>query len=947
MGGPQQNEFLIEARERLTEVCDQLIRLERAAGEEAISRVEQIFRAVHSIKGGAGFFGLRVVEQLAHRMESLLEAIQGGTVATGSAVVDLLLAATDRLTALLDDVENSNSANTTRILSEMDAILAGETPGPAAEAPVDSLRIEAPVTSEPQVVPVAAPTTHEFEVSVDLSHCQSLGLSPLDVVTRAESMGRIVHGSIELEPTDSAASPPQEPIVWHATISSPLSADEFHRQWGLPPAPSMQPTPGPAKDRTEAAAPSAAETATETAPAPARATIRIPVDLVDRLMTLAGELVLVRNQSRRFSDQDQPIPGPVMQRLNAVTSEFQETVLQTRMQPVAHLFNKFPRLVRDLGRQLGKQIELRISGAEVELDKTIIDALSDPLTHLVRNACDHGLETSDERVRAGKPAGGTLHLSARHFGDQIWIAIEDDGRGIDRDRVRAKALQQGLRTEEELAKLDDREILSLILLPGFSTAAKVTDVSGRGVGMDVVKTNLTRLGGGIEIDSRHGSGTTFILRLPLTLAIIPTLLVTVGDQRFAIPQKDLEELIFVGAEQSQVQLESTPEGEMLRLRGRLLPLLQLRSLLSRSHWEPSKPAADEDHPPLVAVVRAGTRRFGLVVDRILTSEEIVVKPMHSSLRRLAMYSGATILGDGRIALILSAEGIARSSRIRFHADADDRPSASLVASTNGQRVLCVTLLDGDPMAVPLTRVQRIVMVSPRQIERVAGEPFVLIDQSPVRLVVPRGEIPPADHPPLFVVLPRKSTEPLGWIVREIIGTEEIAADASHRDATGRTTVLIAGKITEVAGYFPALSESESATDDDDEYASRHVLLVDDTQFFRDVVGQFLAENGYDVMTVNDGKAALAALVAKEFDIVVSDLEMPTMDGWTLARNVRRDPRYQHLPMVALTTLSGPEAVARSVAAGFDAHEVKLDRDALLATVRRLLTSAALLAGGAT
>ena len=370
-------------------------------------------------------------------------------------------------------------------------------------------------------------------------------------------------------------------------------------------------------------------------------------------MTLAGELVLVRNQTRRFAEGSQSLPGPVVQRLDAVTAELQETVLQTRMQPVGNLFGKFPRLIRDLARQLGKEIEFEVSGTEVELDKTILDALSDPLTHLVRNCCDHGIEGPDERQAQGKPRVGHIWLGARHLGDQIAIVIRDDGRGIDREAVTRQALQQRLRTAEELARLDDKELLALILLPGFSTATQVTDVSGRGVGMDVVKTNLDQLGGRLEIESTPGKGSTFALELPLTLAIIPCLLVTSGDRTYALPQKDLEELVCVHSGRTGLGIERTAEQEVIRLRGRLLPLVRLASVLlgqpaavgqiaelpgkftERPITNEEKPKGTvpfsfdhashgarnrdspqvNDSPVLIAVVKAGTRRFGLAVQQ--------------------------------------------------------------------------------------------------------------------------------------------------------------------------------------------------------------------------------------------------------------------------------------------------------------------------------------------
>ena len=946
MAKPQQDEFLAEAREHLTDVCDQLLRLERASGDEARQRVEQMFRAVHSIKGGAGFFGLRKIEQLAHRMETVLETAANATAGRDPRMIDVLLGATDRLAALLDDVDNSNDADIGASLARLDELLvpsaAVEPSAVTAEPSSDeSISANLVIPSAPEAAEVAAPTTrpttHQFELALDLSRCEALGVTPAAAIERVLQIGQIIQGRIETSSIDLGAGPPRHPVIWQATIASELDEPQFITRLGLP---------GPV---AEAPSSAVAEVTSAASSAPAAAaqassTIRIPVELVDHLMALAGELVLVRNQSRRYVDADQPLPGQVLQRLDTVTTAFQETVLQTRMQPVGNLFNKFPRLVRDLSRQLDKQLELRISGAEVELDKTILDALSDPLTHLVRNACDHGIESGEARQRAGKPAAGTLQLAARHFGDQIWITIQDDGRGIDREAVRRKALQQKLRTAEELARLDDRDLLALILLPGFSTAAQVTDVSGRGVGMDVVKTNLARLGGGIEIDSRPGEGTTFTLRLPLTLAIIPTLLVAADGERYAIPQKDLEELVFVDPDQPRVRIERTPEGDLVRLRDRLLPLVRLTSALHGGDQHTPVPAPDDAvaQPLLFAVVRAGSRRFGLVVDSILTSEEIVVKPLHSSLRRLTIYSGATVLGDGRVALILNTEGIAQVSRVRFHAGTE-RATQTVEERSERQSVLVVRQLNGEPLAYVVSLIRRIVMITPDQIEHVGADRYVTIDEVPTRLIAAREEIDSVTgSEPLFVVLPRDAIDAIGFVVREVLGTEEIELNELHLlpgNSESLGAAVIDGKITPLADLGKWLKRSTEEPQITPHQATGvKILLVDDTQFFRDVVGRYLIENGYHVTTAEDGAQALAILPTESFDIVVSDLEMPVMDGWTLANNIRKMSAHRDLPLLSLSTLSGDEAQAKSRAAGFNAHEVKLDRASLLATIRRLLGS---------
>ncbi|MGE3779767.1 MAG: chemotaxis protein CheW, partial [Pirellulaceae bacterium] len=841
------------------------------------------------------------------------------------------------------------------------------------------------------------------------------GLDALELTERITALGTIVHGELHVPDFDAAAGWTDVPVRWRVQIASPLTEEEFRERLNLPRLESNTPSsaegnegqadlvagrppetaprqpeaeappqaelspktpmadresvpqvpgaPGESQGEVEVcprtepgvvAATAAADRATTTA---ARSdTIRIPVQLVDRLMTLAGELVLVRNQTRRFVDSNQPLPGPVRQRLEAVTSELQTVVLQTRMQPVSKLFGKFPRLVRDLARQFGKQIELQVAGSEVELDKTILDAISDPLMHLVRNACDHGMEMPDERRATGKPAEGTIQLTARHLGDQISIEVQDDGRGIDREAIRQQALRQRIRTEEELARLDDRELLALILLPGFSTAKQLTDISGRGVGMDVVKTNISHVGGSLEITSVAGQGTTIALRLPLTLAIIPGLLVTACGQRYAIPQKEVEELVYIRPGQSHVRIERAADQTFLRLRGRLLPLVRLATVLRNpaslaSATQTSLPVEASDETTALitcAVVRAGSRRFGLVVDSVLTSEEIVVKPMHSSLRRLAIYSGVTILGDGQVALILGCDGIARHAALRFGEDAEVRATETTSANARAQRVLLLRDGPEEQFAVPLALLRRVVMVSRERIERIGPQEFVTLDGESTRLLRLRSLLPvssAAETQVAYAVIPRGVDRPVAMLVREILDTVDAAVELQPTAVTtpgvlgtsvirGRMTLFLdlatlAGRACKVnSPSIPTTAPAPGA----------RILVVDDTQLFRELVKSYLEAAGYEAVTATDGQQGLELLSRQTFDLVVSDLEMPVTNGWDFARLVRGQPAHRNLPLVALTTLSSDEDRQKALAAGFDGFQVKLDRVSLLENIARLLSS---------
>jgi len=859
------DEFVGEAREHLAGMVEDLLGVEDDKGNSDGKHLERLFRAVHSVKGGAGYFGCRVIETLAHAMEDVLEGLrQREVVAPGPSVVDLLLAGTDRMMALLDDVQRSNDADVTELLQRLTA------PSTASDGP--------PVTEFNATEPLAQSTA-------------------------------------EIAPTTEG-----------------LARGSGHS-----------------------------------------ASIRVPVPLVDRLMTLAGELVLARNQALRSIDGGTAAMQPVLQRLDAVTSELQGAVTQTRMQPVGSLFAKFPRLVRDLARQLDKTIELEVSGTEVELDKSVLELLSDPLTHLVRNCCDHGIELPAEREQTGKPPTGKVSLAARHLGSQICIEVRDDGQGLDPQRIKHKAIQAGLRTETDLARMTERELLGLILLPGFSTAKEVTDVSGRGVGMDVVKTNLDQLGGSLEIESVRGAGVTFTLRVPLTLAIIPCLMVTAGGQRYAIPQKDLEELVCLHEELTATQIEYTVDQEVVRLRDRLLPLVRLTEVLGQpspfnaesrramvQKYRGSEPLAhqalDSQSPrsagavaadlTLFALVKVGARRFGLVVDEILHSEEIVVKPMHGSLKPLSCFSGATIMGDGRIALILNVEGIAHHAGIRFNDGLEDR-TASIERNLNEEStVLLFTYGPQEQFALPVAMLRRLVMVERDRIEHVGASEFIAIDGVSIPILrldrfLPVS--PAAETGLLFLLIPKNLPRPLALLATSIIDTEPLPTnfDSESFQAEGVVgTAVVRGRMTlfldmhrlaDLANLPRPSQPTKSSAN-----SQRRILLVEDTQFFRELIQGYLESADYQVRTAANGAEALQQLESATFNLVVSDIEMPVMDGWALAQAIRRNPIYSELPLLALTSLNSAESRDRAKQCGFDGYQVKLDRIEFLTTVAELL-----------
>ncbi len=451
----------------------------------------------------------------------------------------------------------------------------------------------------------------------------------------------------------------------------------------------------------------------------ADASIRVDVDVLDTLMRLVGELVLTRNQIvRQAGDQQDADLMRSSQRLNLIASELQEGVMKTRMQPIDHLWSKFPRVVRDLGANCGKQVSLTMVGKETELDRTLLEAVKDPLTHLVRNGVDHGLETPEGRVLAGKPAEGVLTLRAYHQGGQVVVEVSDDGAGIDPDKMAAKAIERGLRTPAQIAQMSPADILQLIFVAGFSTAAAVTNVSGRGVGMDVVKTNIEAIGGTIEVESVVGRGTTCRLRIPLTLAIVPALTVECAGDRYAIPQVSLLELVSLDADRATTAVEDINGAAVYRLRGTLLPLVRLVDVLGVE-------SDRSDGHVVIAVLQAEGKRFGLVIDRVLSTEEIVVKPLGSQMKALGTYSGATILGDGRVALILDVQALARRVLNADALELDDVVDRDLrVTTSEGPRLLVAGLGGGRTVAIPLSSVTRLETFAQGAVERIGNREVV-------------------------------------------------------------------------------------------------------------------------------------------------------------------------------------------------------------------------------
>ncbi len=677
----------------------------------------------------------------------------------------------------------------------------------------------------------------------------------------------------------------------------------------------------------------------------AHQTIRVSVEVLEDLMTLVSELVLTRNQllqlARASSDSQLSVP---LQRLSHITSELQEGVMKTRMQPIGNAWAKLPRLVRDLANELGKKIELDMRGADTELDRQVLELIKDPLTHMVRNSGDHGLENPAERRAAGKPDTGRILLNAYHQGGHIIIEIGDDGRGLPVEKIRSKALSQGLATEAELAQMNEHDVLRFIFRPGFSTAQQITSVSGRGVGMDVVKTNIERIGGTIELRSKEGRGSTFTIKIPLTLAIVSALIVQAGGERFAIPQIGVVELVRVGDEhEGSARIEMIKDAPVLRLRDRLLPLVSLSALLQLR--EPTGAALTG----YVVVMQVGANVFGIVVDRVFDTEEIVVKPVAPILRHITMFSGNTILGDGSVIMILDPNGVARGAGINAEGRAEDQQAIAVnggIRSDSSTSLLLFRAGDQTPKAVPLGLVARLEDIPVERIEMSGGTPVVQYRGQLMPMVPISGHWEAPESGRQAVLVFTEGTRSMGLMVDEILDVvQEPLLIQPGSDRLGYLgSAVIAERVTDVIDTVYWLSHTGGDWfRGDRKMASSaqkpRLLLIDDSTFFRHLVVPALSAAGFDVTAVESPVEALRLRDAgAEFEALISDIEMPEMDGLSFARNVRASGAWARLPLVALSSRAEADDVARGREAGFTDYVAKYDRDALLSSLRECLSS---------
>ncbi len=737
------------------------------------------------------------------------------------------------------------------------------------------------------------------------------------------------HEGAEAVVAEPAPVPAAAPKV---EVAAPVKVEE-----PAPPAVASVVEPKP----QEAAAPQ--ETGASKGASVADSNIRVDVSLLDKLMNLVGELVLARNQILQFSArQENAAFNATSQRLNLITTQLQEGVMKTRMQPIGVVWNKLPRVVRDLATSCGKQIQLEMDGAETELDKSIIEAIKDPLTHIVRNCCDHGIERPETRTSNGKAAQGRLTLRAFHEGGQVNIEISDDGGGINPDKVKKKALQKGLLRPEQAERMSEREAINLIFQPGFSTAEQVTNISGRGVGMDVVKTNIEKIGGTVDLASRTGQGTTVKIKIPLTLAIIPGLVVMSGQERFVIPQVSLLELVRLEGEAGRKLIERIHGTPVYRRRGSLLPIAYLNEVLQMSSDPNSQDVVN------IVVLQAEDRQFGLVVDGIHDTQEIVVKPLGKQLKGLSCYAGATIMGDGKVALILDVLGIGLKSGVLSESRESHRADLKAAdGDTDRQTLLLFRSGKFERLAVPLSLVARLEEFPRSNVERASGQDVVQY----------RGQILPLvpldnflgsyssglaeDRDPVQVIVFSNGDRRIGILVDQIVDiVEDVVVARQKASAAGLLgSAVVGGKVTDFLDLHAVIEQCGGGWFHTESPAGQQsgatVLLAETSQFTRGLVKHYLEMGGHRVIEASSVGDALDKLSRHRVDLAAVSLDLEGGGGAELVSRMRGQSTTARMPAIALTDESRAGSESANAAKWFADFHGKFDRESMLRSVERL------------
>ncbi len=868
-------DFVVETSESIEVVDNELVRFEQDPNNGAI--IAQIFRLVHTIKGTCGFLGLPRLEALTHAAESAIDRFREGAPVTRDAVT-LILSTIDRIKLIMAELDSCSlepAGEDCELIQALESLTMAMATAPA---------------------PVSGKSSTEYTTGSLIYQVLERPLRP---------------GEVSLDELERAFR--------DADLTDGEFAEEMLAKAGLAGA------PAPVNDlKPEKLKPEAGETIAEGGSR--NSSIRVQIDTLEHLMTMVSELVLTRNQlldiARRDDNGAYKVP---LQRLSQVTAELQESVMKTRMQPIGNAWTKLPRLVRDLCTELGKDLEIETFGAETEIDRQLLELVRDPMIHMIRNAADHGIETSAERRKAGKPAKGRVRVAAAQEGGFITLSISDDGRGLDLARIRTKAAAIGLASEAEVLRMTDQQVARYIFHPGFSTARAVTNISGRGVGMDVVRTNIDKMGGSVDVRTQSGRGTTVDIKIPLTLAIANALIVEADGHRFALPQASIVELVRPSGS-SEARIEQLHSAPVLRLRERLLPLIRLGDLLK---LEGVKAKAQNLSEAFIVVCEVGQIRFGVVVENVLQTEEIVVKPVSTRIRHLSCYSGATILGDGAVIMILDPNGLVQSVSAFAEAHNDNLSvrEEDVAHKAETTSLLIFRAGAGAAKAVPLATVTRLEEIDVSTIEMSGGEPMVQYRGSLMRLVACSADTKLRETGSQPILVFARRSKPVGVIVDEIIDIVEDVLEINLESTTPGIlgSAILRGKATDIidiAHHIPELGGGESAR----LRGSKRLLLCEESDFVRAMLSPVLQSAGFEVHTAASAADAEAKLAWGGYQIVVANIEeSPMIRLAELAGGATR--------FIGLANRASRDILDAADRAGFDDVVGIFDRQGLIGSVR--------------
>ena len=860
------NDFIIEAKANIDQMEELLLKAECLTDNS--ENIDALFRAAHSIKGTAGFFGLSKITTLAHIMESVLDELREKNLTINNSIVDTLIHGVDVMRKLIND----HDADIDNIVDDLKQIL----------------------------------TTKNDNDS----------------------------NKISLDEMQSAA------LLWEQLLQS---ENEPVNKVGLPSKPK--------------------EIKIHNDKILTDDSIRVKVSSLNSLLNLTGEIVLMRNQLLRLTkdpEKNKQELAILSKNIDVLITNLHKEVMKTRMQPIGTIFNKFPRMVREIAKNLGKKVQIELKGLDVKIDRSMIEALIDPLTHLARNSIDHGIEFPSERSDKGKDSQGKIILQAKYENGRVIIDISDDGAGLDLEKVQERALNKKIIKESDIAVIKESDIANLIFMPGFSTAKEVTSLSGRGMGLDIVKTNIEKVGGRVEVFSDKDIGTTFRLNLPLTLVIINAFIIIVCEKFFAIPQNDIREVVLVGnGENKNRSIKMVQDKPSLLLRGELIPLIGLGAFLHMEDENKFKEklikAINEKLLLRILIIKSGNRAYGIIVDEIHDSEEIMLKPLSKAIGNCGLYSGMTVLGDGKIAMIIDTEGLRNQANISFK-EVAVKKIAELVeetANTEERMLLLFKASGNEILGVDMSLISRVQKIHIDSLIKVGSKYYFKYNSENIRVIRPEHYIPISNNKNkaknAYVIIPKDLSYRTAIIVEEILDT--VCTDISIQPNCGKGIAICGSQFIKdklitlidftellqlVTPKYNKLCSKEVLIMKDNNKDKIKILVVEDTQVFAKTLKNILEKEGYQVILAKNGIEGINLLKNNLFNLIISDIEMPEMDGLTFIKNVRNIDEAKNIPAIALTSLNDEQDRQRGFEAGFDYYEIKLNEKELIDIVNAIL-----------